>query len=318
MEFRKFLLSLLGILIIGGIIIYLIIYATKSNAERNYEIEKKNLAHDFVVKNIWMRVAKNKGQYVSEITSLIKTHINKTKEIYAKYGKEMDIDRKWKEYSEGGKEIGTQLAMLGEKADKRYAEQRAAMEEAFKYSKEVFQTFAEARYNPIYTAAEESVRLDFYDISRVNEGGNPQLRWKFIMWGAFPEMRYSGITVTLYDENGKKFGEINSSSSQPNLRVEDPTIWIEDFPPQAMPGYYDLPLLPYPVAKADYEFRFSAKTYFGSEVSWSLMFKEIPVEPSWKLPPDAKWEAQAIEEIPPEFNEDISSEKMKQEAKKKK
>jgi len=318
MEFKKFLLSLLGIFIIGGIIIYLIIYATKTNAERNYEIDKKNLVQDFIVKNAWMRVAKNKSQYVTEITSLVKTYLGKIKEVYTKYGKEMDIDKKWREYSEGGKETGTQLAMIGEKADKKYAEQKAAMEEAFKYSKEVFKTFLEARYNPLLTAADEGVRLDFYDISKVNEGGNQVLRWKFIMWGAFPEMRYSGITIILYDENGKKYGEINSSSSQPNMRVEDPTIWIEDFPPLAMPGYYDLPLIPYPVAKADFEFRFSAKTYFGSEVAWALNFKEIPVEPSWKLPPDVKWEAQAVEEAPPEFNEDISPENMKKEARKKK
>jgi hypothetical protein len=317
MEFKKFLLSLLGILVIGGIIIYLIIYATRTNAERSYEIEKKNLVQDFIIKNAWMRVAKNKAQYSTEITALVKSHISKIKELYTKYGKEMDIDRKWREYTEGGKETGTQLAMLGEKADKKYSEQRAAMEEAFKYSKEVFQMFLEARYNPIYTATDESVRLDFYEISRVQEGGNTHMRWKFIMWGAFPEMRYPGIAITLYDENGKKFGEINSSSSQPNLRVEDPTIWVEDFPPLAMPGYYDLPLIPYPVAKMDMEFRYSAKTYFGSEVSWSLIYKDVPVEPSWKLPPDAKWEAQAVEETPPEFNEDISPEKMKKEKKKK-
>lgn len=318
MEFKKFLLSLLGIVVIGGVIIYLIIYATRINADRNFELEKKSLQQDFIIKNAWMRVAKNKAQYVTEITSLLKSYTSKVKEIYTKYGKEFDIDRKWKEYTEGGKETGTQLALIGEKADKKYAEQRAAMEEAYKYSKEVFQTFLEARYNPLLTASDEGVRIDFYDISRVNEGGHPMMRWKFIMWGAFPEMRYTGISIILYDENGKKFGEINSSSSQPALKVENPSIWIEDFPPLAMPGYYDLPLIPYPVAKADFEFRYSAKTYFGSEVSFALAFKEVPVEPSWKLPPDAKWEAQAVEETPPEFNEDISPEKMKKEAKKKK
>jgi len=290
---RKLIFTALAVILLGGGALWLIVHATEINAEKSFQLELKELKYSFLLKNVWMRQAQNKAQYKDEINALTRSYFKELKKVYEKYERTQDLDARWHEYEKGGATQGTALAVdiSADKSSKKTTEEKSNFKEAFDYSKTMYNMLAEGKYDTNLTDTKESVRLDFYKIERVGD----KVRWSFMMWGALPEMRYTGMDIKLYDSEGKHFGTMNSASSQPSLRVDDPSIWIYDFPPGATPGYYEFPMFPNPPAKMDLTFQLSGRSYYGSSVAWSYEFKDIPIEPSWKLPPDAKWDAQAVE-----------------------
>jgi hypothetical protein len=284
----------LAVVLLGCGALYLVVHATQINKEQTFQYELKDLKYQFLLKNVWMRQAQNKAQYKDEISALTRSYFKELRKVYEKYERTQDLDARWKDYEKGGAAAGTALVVdiNADKSSKKSTEEKAGFKEAFDYSKAIYALFNEGKYEPVLTDTKESVRLDFYRIERI---GADKVRWSFVMWGALPEMRYTGMEIKLYDSEGKHFGTMNSASSQPNLRVDDPSIWLTDFPPGATPGYYELPLFPYPPAKMDLTFQLSGRSYYGSSVAWSYEFKELPIEPSWKMAADAKWDAQAVE-----------------------
>ncbi|MBI5526287.1 MAG: hypothetical protein HY897_08125 [Deltaproteobacteria bacterium] len=292
MEGRKWIFGALVVIVIGSGVLWLIVHANQVNTQKSFELDVKDLRYGFLLKNVWMRQAQNKAQYKDEISALTRSYFKDMRKLYEKYERSQDLDAKWKEYEKGGATQGTPLSVqIDDKADKKSAEDRVGFKEAFEYAKLIYALLQEARYDPVFTDTKESVRIDFYKLDRMGD----KVRWSFIIWGALPEMRYTGMEIKLFDAEGKHYGTMHSASSQPNLRVDNPSIWIEDFPPGATPGYYELPLIPYPAAKMDLTFNMSGRSYYGSSVAWAYEFKELPVEPSWKMSEGAKWEAQAVE-----------------------
>lgn len=295
MEGKKWIFTAILVILIGTGAVWLVKYALDQNTDKSMQVDLQTEKFQFLLKSVWPRVAQNTAQYKDEVTSLTKTYFKNIKAIYEKYGRVQDLDARWKEYEKGGAAAGTPLSVdISTDKSKNKAE-KESFKEAFDYSKQIYTMFLTGVYQPVLTDTKEGVRLDFYKFETIGSGDAGRVRWSFIMWGALPEMRYTGMELKLYDAEGKHFGTMHSASSQPNLRVDDPSIWIGDFPPGATPGYYELPLFPYPVAKMDLSFNVSGRSYFGSSVAWIYEFKGIPVEPSWKMPPDAKWDAQAVE-----------------------
>jgi hypothetical protein len=293
MENRKWIFTALAVIVLGGGALWLIMHAIGINKENRFEMRKHDLKYAFLQKNVWMRQAQNKAQYKDEISAITRSYFKDLKKIYEEFEKPQDLDAKWHEYEKGGATAGTALAVdiSADKTSKKTTEEKANFKEAFDYSKQILTMLTEGRYEPVFTDTKESVRLDFYEVKRQGD----KVRWSFVMWGALPEMRYTGMEIKLFDIENKHYGTMHSASSQPSLRVDDPSVWIPDFPPGCTPGYYELPLMPYPAAKMDLTFNLSGRSYFGSSVAWQYEFKEMPIDPSWKMPPDAKWEAQAVE-----------------------
>ena len=296
---RKMIFAALAVIVLGSGALWLLVHATQINKEQLFQYRLKDLKYQFLLKNVWMRQTQNKTQYKDEISALTRSYLKELRKVYEEFERTQDLDARWKDYEKGGAAAGTALSVdiNADKSSKKTSEEKGNFKEAFNYSKAMYALFNEGKYEPVLTDSKESVRLDFYKIERV---GADKVRWSFVMWGALPEMRYTGMEIKLYDSEGKHFGTMHSTSSQPNLRVDDPSIWITDFPPGATPGYYELPLFPYPPAKMDLTFQLSGRSYYGSAVAWSYEFKELPIEPSWKLPADAKWDAQAVEVPEPE------------------
>ena len=299
---RKMIFAALAVVVLGGGVLWLLLHATQINKEQAFQYELKELKFQFLLKNVWMRQTQNKAQYKDEISALTRSYFKELKKVYEKYERTQDLDAVWKLEEKGGSQAGTVLAVdiNADKSSKKGAEERANKKETLDYSKAIYAMFNEGKYEPVLTDTRESVRIDFYKIERI---GSEKSRWSFVIWGALPEMRYTGMEIKLYDAEGKHFGTMHSASSQPQVKVDDPSQWITDFPPGATPGYYEFPLFPYPPAKMDLTFQLSGRSYYGSSVAWTYEFKDLPIEPSWKLPPDAKWDAQAVEVPEPEPEE---------------
>jgi hypothetical protein len=283
------------VVVLGAGALWFVKYALDQNTEKSMQAELQNQKFQFLLKNVWMRQAQNPAQYKDEISALIRTYFKNIREIYSKYGRQQDLAAVWNHYEKGGAGAGTPLAVDINVDKTKSQNERASFKEAFDYSRDIYNMFMTGTFSPVFTETKESVRLDFYRIERVNAPDGGRVKWSFIMWGALPEMRYTGMEIKLYGAEDKHFGTMHSASSQPNLRVDDPSIWIPDFPPGATPGYYELPLVPAPVVKMDISFNVSGRSYFGSSVAWVYELKGLTVDPTWKLPPDAKWEAQAVE-----------------------
>jgi predicted small secreted protein len=291
MEKKKLILTVLLVVAIGLAAIFFIRHTINIAAEKDLAIAIQGERMDFLGKSVWMRSTPNKTQYTEEVSALLKSYFQHIKYLYEKYEKPIDLDARWTEHERGGAAAGTPIAP-GISARRQ---ESATYKEAFDYSKKIYRMLETGIYDPVYTDTKEAARLDFYNVEKVDGKGGSFTRWSFLLWGPFPEMRYSGMELKLYDASGKLYGSINSASSQPNLRVDDPSMWIPSFPPGVIPGYYELPLIPDPVVTMDLLISMSGKTYFGSSVSWTWEYKGLQVPALWKLPLGAKWDAKPVE-----------------------
>ncbi|MFA6034818.1 MAG: hypothetical protein WC889_18105 [Myxococcota bacterium] len=293
MERKGWLFTFIAVVVVGVAVLWMFKYALDQNKEKSFQVEAQAQKAEFLARSFWLRQAQNVAQYKNEVSSLLKTYFQEVSSLNDKYGKSQDLEKKWKDYEQGGANKGTPLAVdLGGSKSK---DEKGSFKEAFEYSKQAFDLLQSGRYEPVMTNSKESVRLDFYKLERIGSGDQARVRWSFLLWGPLPEMKYAGMEIKLYDSTGKLVGTMTSASSQPSLRVDEPSVWIAEFPPALTPGYYELPLLPPVTSKFDISFTMGGRSPFGNDVNWVYEFKDITADPSWRMPDGTKWEAQPVE-----------------------
>jgi len=105
---------------------------------------------------------------------------------------------------------------------------------------------------------------------------------------------FNSLNFKFIDEKGKVFGEMNVTGD-PEIKVDYPERWIEEFPPQAVIGYYELDPLPTEPVKMQLEIAVNSRSGSGNEIPGTFKF-EVPIDSGWKLSPGEKWEGATTEE----------------------
>jgi hypothetical protein len=75
------------------------------------------------------------------------------------------------------------------------------------------------------------------------------------------------------------------------FKIDNPERFIEEFPPDIVFGYYDLPKIPADVATAELTFDIGTRSVLtGEEIATKFVWKQQPAPAEWKLPAGAAWE----------------------------
>jgi len=191
------------------------------------------------------------------------------------------------------------------------AEDLALRKQYYGLVKGVFDSLKDGSYNPQLTATSDSLRLDLVKIAKRTDG-KKGFRVDLVVWGAQRQLdrsqhangvtvskmntaaAFSGMNIKLWDDKGKVLAEM-PVTGEPEIKVDYPERWIAEFPPQAVLGYYNLPLMPAEAVKMDLEMTVTSRSPNGMDIPGTFKW-EIPVDPAWKLAPGETWEGATTEE----------------------
>ncbi len=267
-------------------------YKAKS-LETERELNVARIQKAYLERVGWIRSNPDEKSYKDEVNGLFRWYSRELNE---------HLDR-----FRGNRKFDDYLTELSKRSDapKAMAERRAHYE----YTKKVFDDFRSGNYSPLWSATEKGMRLDVSSATVVNDAGKPQVRQAIVLWGAQRELRdesttAKGITAVLkkrmvtsasfnvtwklFDQKNKLIGEVNALGD-PMMKVEYPELYIPEFPPQMVLGYYPMDLVPAEVAKMEIDFSIASRSPTGGDVLANFVWKLDPPE-SWKLRPGEKWE----------------------------
>jgi hypothetical protein len=177
--------------------------------------------------------------------------------------------------------------------------------------KNVFDSLKDGSYNPQFSAGSSSLRLDLLKIAK-RDDGQKGFRIDLVLWGAQRQLdktrqptgeiiskmntsaSFSGMNIKLFDDKGKVAAEM-PVSGDPEIKVDYPERWIEEFPPQAVIGYYNLPPVPANAEKMELTMTVVSRSPNGGDISGNFKW-DIPVDAQWKLAPGETWDGATTEE----------------------
>lgn len=208
-----------------------------------------------------------------------------------------DDDKVRKVYEKAHKE--------GRKDDKTLKE----VNDRIDYTQAVYKELTGGSYHPVASAQQNGLRVDLYSIEKAPVDGQDRLKVKALIYSGDPdavsfgqiamklaiiskvEKKVRGKTVT---EDEIKLAKVEGGGS-PNTLIKTPRKWMEDFPPGVMIGYYDFPLFPPTSSELALTMGFGVRTVGGNNIQAELSFPPLTIDPSWKLPAGASWEAEEME-----------------------
>ena len=197
---KKFLPIAISIIVAGAAMLYLIYFATSTRDEMTFKLEQQKLAAKFTSQIAWVRQIQEKYRYENEMKGLIKWYFTEVPKLYKTFGREFDIDAKWKEHLAGDNEE-KHANFGGDEKPVKKGNDDEVWKEAYELVKMHWQNWAQGHYDIKLTSGKESVRLDILDIKPDNFGGQKGLRADFVMWGAFSEFHgaaCNGMEITIY------------------------------------------------------------------------------------------------------------------------
>jgi hypothetical protein len=207
-------------------------------------------------------------------------------------------------------------AALEERKGKLNDKEKASYAEWQKLADGRFTLVKEARYAPLFTAADGGMRLDLLATETGNHpaGGGPALRIDFALWGAprrVEKEKQGDVTTTkvllpvvfrriafkMLDEQGKLYGEMNGPG-EPFQKLTDPERWVDDFPPGVVFGSWWIELFPREAVTSEMELEASIRGASGNERT--VLFKfTLPVREEWRLAPGSAYQAETREVAAP-------------------
>lgn len=204
--------------------------------------------------------------------------------------------------------------------DSQINEKRAA----FDSLKKVFDEMRQGNYRPEFSASDKGMRLDVLPTTVQGAGSSAKIRFPIVLWGAQRELRdestsAAGVVATnrrrmqtssqfnvtwrLIDEKGKLLGEM-TAAGDPLMKIDHPEVFIAEFPPQMVLGYYEFDLVPAEVARIEINFSVNSRSPSGGDAYASFPWK-FDAPPAWKLKPGETWSG-AQESVRPEEEIDPS------------
>lgn len=258
--------------------------AKAASAER--ELDQARLQKDYLERSSWIRQNPDATAYASEVKSLFRWYFERVDEHVKKYGGSPELD-----------EFLAEVTPKSKQSEKGAADHKKAR---YELAKKFFDRMQSGKYAPLFTGADQNMRLDILDADPRMVNGRPVVRFELALWGAPRQMKQDqngkrmatsaafDVQFKLAQAKGKDAFEM-SIAGDPSLRIDFPERYIWAFPPQMLLGYYDVPLLPAEISKGEITFRVSSQPQAGQPVTATYLWKlDIPDE--WKLSPGEKWE----------------------------
>ena len=275
------------------------------------KIEKANAAElaaihqEWLERANWVNEVPEAEKYKDERNGLAKWYFDALQDHYNRFP---TADRNYYREEE---ELSGKATAAGGKKKKAKAEDVELKKQYYDLVKATFNSLKDRSYSPVYTANSNSLRLDLVKIAKRGDG-QKGFRIDLVLWGAQRQMQhdrqasgetiskmntaagFSGMNIKLFDEKGKVAAEM-PVSGDPEIKVDYPERWIEEFPPQAVIGYYNLPPVPSNAVKMELTMNVSSRSPNGADISGNFKW-DINVDPEWKLAPGETWEGATTEE----------------------
>jgi hypothetical protein len=289
---------------IGVIVAIIFVIVAISTASSKYSAKVEEAARqenaariksEYLERVGWIRSNPDEKSYKEEVTSFFRWYFNQINDHKNRFGGSAEFDEYLDELDKRAEKGGTQVA------DKKAY---------YEYTKKMFDQFRGGNYAPVWSGADKGMRLDVVSTTPISTGGQSQIRYQIVLWGAQRELREEGkgmkkmvtsasfnVTWKLYDEKGKLIGEMNAPGD-PAMKVDFPERFVAEFPPQMVLGHFDIDLLPAEVKNVDILFNVNSRSQSGGDVASNYAWKlDAPAE--WKLRPGEEWKG-AQESVRPE------------------
>jgi hypothetical protein len=209
---------------------------------------------------------------------------------------------------------GPTLEALLEQRAKAKPEEKATLEEFYRYAEERLGALKAGRLEPLQSAAAAGLRLD---LLAVQPGQNPAtkergVRVDFALWGvprrterdpqAGPHAPERGAMAAVFkqlafrflDAERKPYGEM-VGSGEPYLKLADPERFADDFPPGILFGTWWVEPFPREAARVAVAVELQLPGVTAAALQASFAF-DAPVAEDWKLPPGEAFRGETRED----------------------
>lgn len=279
-------------------------FAMRAWREKSTDFDHRSdldrIRKEYFERAAWVRAVPVAASYRDEMRGLLRWYFQELTDHYNKFPA-------YKNYARAMDELNQKLRQRRIREDEHKLKQ-----EFYEYARAGFDAMREGRYDPMLTAGDKSLRLDVLDVRR--EG--VKLRMELALWGAqrrWNEQSEAGVKVRkmqvnaqfqelgfrFLDVKGKITHEMNASG-EPELKVEHPERWIDEFPPQVVLGYYTLDPFPAGVDKVEMTVAVLSRSPTGEEILGRFQW-EFPVKEAMRLRPGETWEGATVETRPEEY-----------------
>ena len=266
------------------------------------EIDLARIQKEWLERANWVNDVAEVDKYKEERAGIDKWYFTALTDHYNRYPS-------FKNYYRVGDDLAGKPSASGGKKAKKNAGDEALKGQYYELTKTVFDKLKDGSYSPVLTSTSNSLRLDIYKLGRTSTG---KLRFDLVLWGAQRKLEHdqqaAGNTVSrmttaaqftsmnfkFIDEKAKMMGEMNVTGD-PEIKVDYPERWIEEFPPQAVIGFYELDPLPAEPVKMQLDMTVTSRSLTGADINGNFKF-EVPIESGWKLAAGEKWEGATTEE----------------------
>src|SRR5579871_1748604 len=224
-------------------------YSKYKNAkiEAEKEIEAARIKTDYLERAGWLRVNPDEKAYKDEVLTFFRWYFNQVNDHLNRFGGNREFDAYLGELDQRKKGGSNDSQMDSKKAH-------------YEYTKAVFDQMRTGKYAPVFSATDKGMRFDIMSSDVKPVAGKREVQLGIVLWGAQRELREDGkqkkmstsvsfhCNWKLFDEKGKLYGEMNADGD-PAMKVDYPERFIEEFPPQMVLGYFEMPLVPAQVVK---------------------------------------------------------------------
>lgn len=261
--------------------------ASDREEEQNKELSLLRLHNDYLEKVGYIRDIQDPKAYDDEVNTFLRSYFKDVDEHVQKYG--------------GSKDFDDYLAELDKRAEKGAKDKDVGARKAtYEFEKRIFDQMRAGRYHPVWTGTDKGMRLDVVTDDVKMADGSPNVRFELVLWGAQRQLRDEGkvkkmvtnasfdVKFKLFDAKDKLYGELNASGD-PKMKIDYPERFVWAFPAQTVLGYYDLPLIPNQVARAEITFTVTSQAASGGSAQAVYTWKLAPPA-EWKLQAGQKWE----------------------------
>ncbi|OGQ90606.1 MAG: hypothetical protein A2289_06455 [Deltaproteobacteria bacterium RIFOXYA12_FULL_58_15] len=278
--------SILGWLVVLGLVVggagFGLWQFNQTTQEQAYHLELAQLKRGFLNSFVGLRI-QSTDEYRKEVGIALTKYFGELDKLAKKYPDFYDIER---ELKHGEAELA---------AGRMPESQKLGREERIAITLDLFKRMRQGQYRPLYTGSDKTFRFDVWDITPAKVSGEMRVKMSYAHWGAFGPVSYQSIigNMPIEQEKGKpaEVKQFVGDGQPPSLQI-DPERWVAEFPPGVEIGHYDLPQFPREATSVELTFVFDIRTIGGSSQTATILFDDVPIPESWKVPEGQKWEGQ--------------------------
>jgi hypothetical protein len=270
----------------------------RSVTEYEHQLDLDRIRKEFLQREPFAQLMADPAKYEEEQRAIFKWYVGELTEHYKHYPA-------FKNYQRFMDDL-----LARRKAKRVGVKDFAGYEERYQIIHPLWEMIRTGKYDPIFSGVDQGLRLDIYEVETMT-AKEPKIRFKFVLWG--PQRRWStdsssgGRVTRLFvnasfpstgfkftHEDQKTVNEIRATGDP--FKIDNPERFVDEFPPGAVVGYYEIPKVPAPVASAEMTFEITTRSVVSGEEATAKTVWKTPVPTEWKLSPGMSWEG-AREEL---------------------